>query len=235
MLRVSIYHDGSRGFQDRFDTRRLADRIEERLVHDAIDEADRAFIEARDMFFLATADADGTPQCSYKGGEPGFVRVLDEHDARVPELRRQRDVPLARATWSRTRASACSSSTSTGQKRLRLNGIASIDDDDPLLAEYPRAQCVVRVRATEVFPNCPRYIHRMTLVERSRFVPQAGGEPPVPDWKRRDWARDVLPGRRSRERLGRFGDLGREPLVEEAGEQQHRADGEERERPRRPS
>jgi len=77
--------------------------------------------------------------------------------------------------------------------RLRLNGIASIDERDELIAHYRGAQFVVRVRATEVFPNCPRYIHRMALVERSRFVPRADREPPIPEWKRSDWACDVLP------------------------------------------
>ena len=48
------------------------------------------------------------------------------------------------------------------------------------------------MRATEVFPNCPRYIHHYTLVEHSRFVPKSNCETPVPDWKRRDWAKDVL-------------------------------------------
>jgi len=74
-----------------------------------------------------------------------------------------------------------------------LNGAASVDPDDPLLARFPGAQFVVRVRAVEVFPNCPRYIHRMELVERSRFVPRPAEETPVPDWKRTDWARDALP------------------------------------------
>src|SRR5438067_5579139 len=78
------YHDGSRHLQDRFDTRRMADRIEERLVGDVIDDDDRAFIERMDMFFLATADAEGRPTCSYKGGEPGFVRVLDERTLVFP-------------------------------------------------------------------------------------------------------------------------------------------------------
>jgi hypothetical protein len=78
-------------------------------------------------------------------------------------------------------------------RRMRLNGEASIDPDDELMATYPEAQFVVRVRAREVFPNCPRYIHRYELVERSRFVPRAGAETPVPDWKRTDWASDVLP------------------------------------------
>jgi uncharacterized protein len=68
-----------------------------------------------------------------------------------------------------------------------------VAEDDPLLAEYPEAQFVVRVEATEVFPNCPRYIHQYELVARSRFVPKERCETPVPQWKRSDWAHDVLP------------------------------------------
>ena len=70
---TELYHDAQRRLQDRFDTRRLADRIEERIVHDLIDEGDAEFIAARDMFFLATVYPDGRPNCSYKGGDPGFV------------------------------------------------------------------------------------------------------------------------------------------------------------------
>jgi predicted pyridoxine 5'-phosphate oxidase superfamily flavin-nucleotide-binding protein len=191
-LGVSFYHEGSRSFQDRFDARRLADRIEERLVHGAIDEEDRAFIEARDMFFLATADADGTPQCSYKGGDPGFVRVLDEHTLAFPSYNGN-GMFLSLGNVSANPRVGLLFIDFDGQTRLRLNGIASIDEADPLLAEYVGAQCIVRVRATEVFPNCPRYIHRLTLVERSRYLPRANREAPVPDWKRRDWSSDVLP------------------------------------------
>jgi uncharacterized protein len=78
------------------------------------------------------------------------------------------------------------------QQRLRMNGVATIDGDDALLADYPEAQLIVRVRATEVFPNCPRYIHKMQFVEESKFVPREGREAPVPDWKRRRWSRGVL-------------------------------------------
>lgn len=192
MQRMSIYSDANRTWQDRFDTRRLADRIEERIVHDAIDADDRAFIEARDMFFLATADAKGAPQCSYKGGNPGFVRVLDDRTIAFPSFDGNGMYLSLGNVLANPRVGLLFVDFD-GQKRLRLNGIASIDPDDPLLGEYPRAQCVVRVQATQVFPNCPRYIHRLALVERSRFTPRAGCEPPVPDWKRRDWARDVLP------------------------------------------
>jgi hypothetical protein len=77
--------------------------------------------------------------------------------------------------------------------RLRLQGSASIEHDDPLLPEYPEAQFVVRVHTTAIWPNCPRYIHRMEPVERSAFVPQSGRRTPVPSWKKTDWASDVLP------------------------------------------
>jgi hypothetical protein len=192
MKRMAIYGDANRRWQDRFDTRRLADRIDERIVHDSIDADDRAFIEARDMFFLATADAEGAPQCSYKGGEPGFVRVLDERTIAFPSFDGN-GMYLSLGNLTANPRVGLLFVDFEGQKRLRLNGVASVDAEDPLLAGYPRAQCVVRVAATQVFPNCPRYIHKLQLVERSRFTPRADCEPPVPAWKRSDWARDVLP------------------------------------------
>src|SRR4051812_7330897 len=78
------YNEGSRELQDRFETRRLADRLAERMRRAHITAEDAAFITARDMLFLATADADGFPQSSYKGGDPGFVRVLDERTIAFP-------------------------------------------------------------------------------------------------------------------------------------------------------
>jgi len=189
---VGLYHDGSRSLQDRFDTRRLADRIEERIVHDHIDEGDRAFIEARDMFFIATTDEDGQPQSSYKGGEPGFVRVLDETTIAFP-LYDGNGMYLTAGNLMTTKKVGLLFIDFEGRKRMRLNGIASVADADPLLAEFPEAQLIVRVSATEVFPNCPRYIHEYKLVKRSRFVPKRECETPVPQWKQSDWAHDVLP------------------------------------------
>jgi predicted pyridoxine 5'-phosphate oxidase superfamily flavin-nucleotide-binding protein len=189
---VGLYHDKSRKLQDRFDTRRLADRIEDRIVRDRIDEDDRAFIEARDMFFIATVDADGQPQSSYKGGEPGFVRVLDERTIAFP-VYDGNGMYLTAGNLLQTGKVGLLFIDFEGRKRLRLNGVASVDDDDPLRGEYPEAQLIVRVAATEVFPNCPRYIHEYKLVARSRFVPKSECETPVPKWKQSEWAHDVLP------------------------------------------
>ena len=191
-----MYHEGARRLQDQFDTRRLADRLDERFESGGhrITAERKAFIERLDMFFLATADADGHPQCSYKGGEPGFVRVVDEHHLAFPGYDGNgMYLSLGNLLVNPHVGMLFIDFVAERPTRLRLNGIASILDDDPLIERWPEAQNVVRVQATEVFPNCPRYIHRMQLVERSRFVPREGSQTPVPDWKRSDWARDALP------------------------------------------
>ena len=191
----SSYHSGSRALQDQFDTRRLADRLEEKFLLDPMIDAEaRAFIERMDMFFLATADAAGHPQCSYKGGEPGFVRVLDEHTLAFPNYDGNgMYLSLGNVLTNPNVGLLFIDFTAARPTRLRLNGVATINRSDPLIDDYPGAQFIVRVRATQVFPNCPRYIHRMELVERSRFVPRADRPTPTPEWKRSDWACDVLP------------------------------------------
>jgi uncharacterized protein len=188
------YHAGSRELQDRFGTRALADRLVEVNHRTAFNDADRAFIESRDMFFLATADEHGHPQCSYKGGDPGFVRVVGERQLAIPNY----DGNGMYLSWGNAAVNphvGLLFIDFRAQRRMRVNGTASINPDDALLHAYPEAQFVVRVTATEIFPNCPRYIHKLELVERSKFVPRPGAETPEPAWKSSDWARDVLPPR----------------------------------------
>ncbi|RYU12254.1 pyridoxamine 5'-phosphate oxidase family protein [Nocardioides iriomotensis] len=200
-----MFHDDSRALQDRFDTRRIADRIAEVLVHDRVDDHQAAFIAERDMFFLATADADGVPTCSYKGGDPGFVRVVDERTLAFPSYDGN-GMYLSLGNVAANPEVGLLFIDLVGGNRLRVQGRASLHLDDPLMAEYDGAQLVVRVHITQVFPNCPRYIHRYEQVRRSSFVPRRGQVTPVPDWKRADWACDYLPA----------GDPAREPAREPA-------------------
>jgi hypothetical protein len=197
-----LYTAANRQLQERFDTRRLADRLEERIVHHTLSEADRAFLERMDMFFLATADADGKPQCSYKGGEPGFVRVLDDHTIAFPAYDGN-GMFLSLGNLLANPHVGLLFIDFVNQRRLRLNGVASLDDADPLVRDYAEAQLIVRVRITDVFPNCPRYVHKMQLVERSQFVPRDGCETPEPEWKSKDYVRDVLPATPAPHRQGR--------------------------------
>jgi len=187
----AIFHDGNRELQRRFDTERLADRVGD-LTHDTINKNDRAFIEHMDMFFIATVDEQGHANCSYKGGEPGFVRVVDDHTIAFPNYDGN-GMYLSMGNVLKTKQVGILFIDFENQHRMRLNGEATISYDDPLMTEYPEAQFIVRVRAREIFPNCPRYIHKMKLVQRSKFVPKSECQTPVPSWKTGGWVDDVLP------------------------------------------
>jgi predicted pyridoxine 5'-phosphate oxidase superfamily flavin-nucleotide-binding protein len=144
------------------------------------------------MFFLATVDPEGRPTCSYKGGEPGFVRVLDERTIAFPSYDGN-GMFLSLGNVAVTAHVGLLFLDFERGRRLRVEGAATVDSDDPLLPTWPEAIAVVRVEVRVVYPNCPRYVHRYELVRRSSFVPQEGCLTPVPGWKRSDWAADALP------------------------------------------
>jgi predicted pyridoxine 5'-phosphate oxidase superfamily flavin-nucleotide-binding protein len=191
---TELYHEGMRQLQDLRETRPLADRLAQVTVREAFTAEDRAFIEHCAMFFLATADADGQPDCSYKGGVPGFVRTVDDRTLAYPDydgngmyrslgnVLVNPHVGLLFVDFEQP-------------KRLRVNGTASVSREDPLLADFPGAVFIVRVAATRIFPNCPRYIHRMALIEPSVYSPREQHVPPVPAWKTFEVFRDALPAR----------------------------------------
>lgn len=185
------YSVQSRKLQDQFDTRRLADRLVEVKVHHAFTVADKAFIEARDMFFLASVDHHGQPTCSYKGGNPGFVTILDEVTLAFPNYDGN-GMYLSMGNVSQTGRVGMLFIDFEQQRRMRVEGIAQLIFEGEMLERYPECQFVVQVQATAIYPNCPRYVHQYQLVERSRFVPRDGIKTPVPEWKRSEWARDAL-------------------------------------------
>jgi uncharacterized protein len=185
------YHEGQREFQDRFDTRRLADRLAE-AASDTFDENVAGFVEARDMFFIASTDLDGSPDCSYKGGDPGFVRVVDHSTLAFPVYDGNGMFRTLGNLAVNPRVGLLFIDFETGT-RLRVNGDASIDVDDPLMTSYQGALCVVRVRARSIFANCRRYVHQYRKVSPSPFVPRGDVDPPVPDWKLDPWFDGTLP------------------------------------------
>ncbi len=186
------YTPDQRELQDRFDTRRIADRIESLLIGDRIDAGAKEFIESRDMVFVSTVDPTGQPTCSYKGGDPGFVRVLDDTTLALPSYDGN-GMFLSLGNMASSAKVGLLFIDFERPNRLRVHGTATFLDDDPLLDTWPGAQLVIRISVSEVFPNCPRYIHRHQLVERSEFVPRPNVATPVPDWKKSEWASDALP------------------------------------------
>jgi len=193
MSESELFGPGSRLLQDRFDSRRIADRLEEVNLAYSFSETHREIIETAPMFFLATADRQGRPDVSYKGGMPGFVRVTGLAELAFPDYNGNGMFKSLGAILENPNVGLLFIRWSDKPKRLRILGRASIDECDPLKAEFESAQQVVRVSAERIFDNCPRYIHRMELQSYSPYSPVVGRDPPVPDWKRNPLFRDALP------------------------------------------
>jgi predicted pyridoxine 5'-phosphate oxidase superfamily flavin-nucleotide-binding protein len=187
-----FYKSASRGLQDHFNSRQLADRLEEMIVHEEITEQDREFIATRDMMFISTVDAYGSPTLSYKGGDVGFIRVVDSKTLAFPGYD---------GNGMFLTAGNIAASSKVGMllidfenpMRLRLHGSATVDPSDPLLSDFTDALYIIRVAVDNLFINCPRYIHRYQKLAKSEYVPQAGCPTPVPEWKSIEALKEVLP------------------------------------------
>ena len=192
--KVHDFHDGNLQLQERFGTRRLAERIALR-ASERLSPEQRRFIERSDMFFIATCDHRGLPTCSYKGGDPGFVTVVDDGCIAFPNYDGNGKYQSMGNLLKNPNAGLLFIDF-TEQARLRLQGVVSIDEQDALMRQYPGAQFIARVAITEVYSNCARYIHKYELVERSQYVPRQGVRTPTPEWKRE--LKDYLPSEQDR-------------------------------------
>jgi predicted pyridoxine 5'-phosphate oxidase superfamily flavin-nucleotide-binding protein len=183
MSDTTLYHDGNRRLQDRFDSRRISDRLEEKLARTAFTPDDKAFIEGLPYFFLATADAHGQADCSYKGGMPGFVRVTGPSELAFPDYDGNGMFKSLGNILVNPNVGMLFIAMHGKPQRLRVNGAATLDDHDPLLSQTIGAQLIVRVAVRVIFPNCPRYVPTMQLTEPSIYAPRPGCEAPEPAWK----------------------------------------------------
>jgi len=188
-----MYGPGARQLQDGFDSRRLADRLESLTVHQLLNDGDRELIARQSFFLLATVDATGWPDVSYKGGAPGFVRAVDEQHICFPSYDGN---GMFRSLGNIEDDGRVALLFVDLQEpwRLRVHGVASVTTEASAVAQFPGALAVVVVRIARAFPNCGRYIHDFEGGELSRFVPAAGYDPPVPDWKRIPEISPYLPG-----------------------------------------
>ncbi|MFM2287414.1 MAG: hypothetical protein RL684_557 [Pseudomonadota bacterium] len=187
-----LFRPSHRALQQRHDSTRLADRIEATLFRERFTPEDKAFIERLDMFFLATADADGRPSCSFKGGDPGFVRVTGDGELVFP-CYDGNGMFLSMGNATENPSVGMLFIDFESPKRLRVNGTARLEPARAITPAFLEAQFIVRVTVRAVFPNCPRYVPKFQRVEQSKFVPREGVVTPVPAWKQMDWAKDVLP------------------------------------------
>jgi len=195
MSECSLYHAGNRQLQDQFGSRGLADRLEEKLARTVFTEDDTAFIESLPYFFLATADDEGRPDCSFKGGMPGFVRVTGPSELAFPDYDGNGMFKSLGNLLVNDNVGLLFIAMHGKPQRLRVNGTAVVGGDDPLLDHAVGAQMIIRIRVRAIFPNCPRYIPSLELMEPSIYAPRSGIDPPEPAWKTFDAFKDVVPPR----------------------------------------
>lgn len=192
MTQSILYHDGNRALQDQFDSRRISDRLEEKLARTAFSPDDKTFIEGSIYFFLATADAEGRPDCSFKGGAPGFVRVTGASELAFPDYDGNGMFKSLGNMLANAQVGMLFIDLHERPRRLRVNGTATLSRDDPLMGETVGAQLIVRVQATAIFPNCPRYIPKLQMVEASAYTPAPHCDPVEPAWKGFDLFKDAI-------------------------------------------
>jgi predicted pyridoxine 5'-phosphate oxidase superfamily flavin-nucleotide-binding protein len=190
-----MYHTGQRALQDRFGSRALADRLMEHTHRTRFSDDDRCFIESVTFFFLATADSEGRPDCSFKGGPAGFVRVAAPDVLTFPDYDGNGMFRSLGNLGVNPHVGLLFIRVGEKRGRLRVNGRAEICFDDASLAGIPGAQALVRVTADHIFPNCPRYIPHLEVKEESMYIPNAECAPVEPAWKGFDQFRDVVPPR----------------------------------------
>ena len=178
-----MYHEGNRRLQDEFDSRRISDRLEEKLTRQAFTPDDQTFIESAIYFFLATADAEGRPDCSFKGGPPGFVRLTAPDELAFPDYDGNGMFKSLGNLLVNANVGLLFIDMHERPRRLRVNGTASVSREAPLLAKTVGSQMIVRVKARAIFPNCPRYIPKLQLLAASEYTPVPGRDPVEPGWK----------------------------------------------------
>lgn len=190
MKNSSIYLPEHRVMQDKFGTTLLADKQEELIVHDVFTEQETQFISTRDMFFLSTLNSRGEPTVSYKGGPVGFIKVINNelifpnYDGNgmflsIGNLVKNEKVGLLFIDFETP-------------QRLRVQGAARIDEH-PDLQKFPEAQFLIRIKPTEIWVNCPRYIHTYKKVSQSPYTPGNYKTPRLAQWKRLDSIYESLP------------------------------------------
>lgn len=189
-----LYGKQHRALQQDFDTVKLADAVNTNIVSNEIGEEHRGFIESRDMFFLTTIDHRGYPTCSYKGGNPGFIKIIDSKTLAFPSFDGN-GMFLSMGNITINNQVGMLLIDFETPNRFRIHGNASIRRDEESLKMFLGAEMVVFVNIVEIFVNCARYIHRYKRIASAKHVPRENESVALPHWKRIDGLQESLPAR----------------------------------------
>lgn len=153
--------------QERYGSRALGARLESMEFDDRrLSDRERAFIEARDSFYLATVSATGWPYLQFRGGPAGFLKVLDERTLAYADFRGNRQY-VSTGNLAGDERVALFLMDYPGRARLKLFARAGVHDaaerpdlvarlEDPSYEARVERAVVFRVEAFDW--NCPQHI-----------------------------------------------------------------------------
>lgn len=149
--------------REQYGTTESAKKLEERGIAGTLSFLFKLYIESTDFFFLATANRTGETDCSFRGGERGFVRVVDDKTIVFPDYPGNGLFQSLGNLLENPNIGMLFIDFEKGQ-RLRVNGTAVISTDASDLAGYSGALSVVKVTVREAYTNCSRRIPKMMRV-----------------------------------------------------------------------
>ena len=187
-----MYSQEQKKLQSDFGTQQLAEKLVNMIVKSTLDERERAFIESREMFFLSTVDKEGRPTVSFKGGAAGFLKAIDEKTIVFPSYDGN-GMFLSMGNISATSQVGLLLIDFETPHRMRIQGKASVNQNDPLLGVFPGANLIVRVEIEKTWINCPRYIPTYKRIATSKYIPSVDGSAPLAAWKKIEDLKGVLP------------------------------------------
>lgn len=186
-----MYHEGMRTLQSRYGGTAVADALEKHRKHLQFTAEDRAYIESVPFFFLATS-WENTTDCSMKSGHPGFVEVVSDDTLQWPDYDGNRMYRSLGNLIRNPNVGLLFVKFDGESTRIRMSGQAELVEDPSQFDHLPGAKRLIRVRMDYIYYNCPRSVPRMELQEHSKYLPRDDYEPPEPEWKSRDYVRDLL-------------------------------------------
>ena len=155
------FHNGEVVAQQRWGTAPLWDASRRRrLLWHAIPEEFHPRIEAAPFFFLSTSGRDGRCDCSFRGGGPNLVRVLEPRRIAFSDFDGNGAFMSLGNIIENPFVGLLFIDFADGA-RLRVNGRAAIHETGYFKDLFPGVARVVAVDIEEVVPNCANHVPRL--------------------------------------------------------------------------
>ncbi len=155
------FHPGEIAAQEKWQTAHMWDEARRtRLLMDHLPGIFHERVENAPFFFLATSNSTGNCDCSFKGGGPGIIHIIDETRLAFPDYDGNGAFMSVGNILENPHVGLLFIDFADGA-RLRVNGRASVHDDGAVKELFPDHQRVILVTVEQVVPNCPAHVPRL--------------------------------------------------------------------------